>query len=255
MPPSGQKRILLADSDALSRVALARTLKLSGYRVDQASTANQIFHLLKLAPVDLLIAEIHLPHTDAIELMRRLRHDYPRLRVIVLTAKGNIDTAVEAVKLGIEDYLLKPLPSRDILAAVDEALHHRVSSAVAPPSYGVTVTPASLPKPTTGALRAGLLYLNRHTQVVFAEHTPHHIISLSRRETILLEALMRHANHVLSFGELAVALWGNGHCFSTEQIVKTLRPTIFRLRKKLEAIVPYPVIITVRQKGYMFRVI
>lgn len=254
MSPPGKKRILLADPNTPFRTALARMLTHNGYQVNQASTPNQMFHLLSLVPSNLLIVDINFPHTDNIQLLRRLRDEYQDMAVIILTADATIDTAIEAIKLGIEDYLLKPVMTAKIFMAVHRVfqLHDKME----PVAMGKTTSKTTTRPPSYTSARlhhAGELFLDSDAQTIFTRDAPHHPVLLNRQETILLATLMSQANQVLSFGELAIALWGESHCFPAEKIAKALRPHIYRLRKKLKLVAQYDAIVTVRQKGYLYR--
>ncbi len=120
-----KKRILLADPDMPFRVALARTLKFKGYLVDQAASVQQMLHLLSKVPVSLVVIDIRMPETDGISLIRQLRQKFPDTHIIILSAGANVETTIEAVKLGVKDYLLKPIATGDILTAIDMVLHTR----------------------------------------------------------------------------------------------------------------------------------
>ncbi len=123
MSPPTPKRILLADPDATFRTALARTLKFKGYIVDQAASARQMFSVLSKVSPALVLLDISMPNTDGIQLIRHLRRDFPATDVVILSAGANVETTVEAVKLGVKDYLLKPMATVDVLIAIDIVLH------------------------------------------------------------------------------------------------------------------------------------
>ena len=127
-----KKRILLADPDMPFRVALARTLKFKGYSVDQAASVQQMLHLLSKVPVSLVVIDIRMPETDGISLIRQLRQKFPDTHIIILSAGANVETTIEAVKLGVKDYLLKPIATGDILTAIDMVLHTRSNFARQP---------------------------------------------------------------------------------------------------------------------------
>ncbi len=122
MPALMKKRILLTDPDTPFRVALARTLKFKGYIVDQAASVQQMLHLLSRISISLVVVDIRMLNTDGVQLIRRLRQEFPDTHIIILSAGASVEMTIEAVKLGVKDYLLKPIATDDILTTIDMVL-------------------------------------------------------------------------------------------------------------------------------------
>ncbi len=265
-PPSSQTTILLAEPDAMFRKALSRALELAGFTVDEATTAEQIFHILKTRAMDLLVVDIHLPHTDGITLLRQLHATFPDTPVIVLTRRATLTTAIEAVKLGVADYLLKPLPTNTILVSIQSALEARASrvhreklantvmkmlpgmEATVP--AGVTVAPPLAVK--ANLLHASPILLDASARLLFTEDNLADPVLLTRRETLVLAAMMRHANEILTFEDLAAAIQDDIPS-ENQDVQKIIRPCISRIRKKIEKKSRRRVIFTVRHTGYLYR--
>jgi two-component system response regulator FlrC len=126
-------RILAVDDREGIRLFVAAALSASGHEVETARDGDEALQQLKKKPFDLLITDLKMPKMDGMALLRAVRGDFPALPVIVLTAFGSIDSAVEAMKLGAFDYLTKPLDSPDQLRdTVRRALALRQPSTVAP---------------------------------------------------------------------------------------------------------------------------
>ncbi len=117
--------ILLVEDEGDQRRLMARILQASGYAVTQASTAEQGVETLGRTPIDLVLSDWKLPGADGIWLLREIRRREPRAAFILATAYGSISHAVEAVREGADDYLVKPFQSQGLLLAVEKALKTR----------------------------------------------------------------------------------------------------------------------------------
>jgi len=125
------KRILVVeDEENLRRVTQLR-LQQSGYEVATAADGLQALEVLKRQPQDLVLTDLRMPGLSGMDLLRRVREDFPETVVIVLTAFGTIESAVEAMRLGAQDYLIKPVNSDALKLVVERALeHHRLREEV-----------------------------------------------------------------------------------------------------------------------------
>lgn len=102
------KRVLVVDDEANMRRVLEIMLSRRGFRTLSAEDGNQAFELLQDAPVDLVISDLRMPGLNGIELLRKLRNSGNDIPLIMMTAQGTIESAVEAMRLGACDYLLRP---------------------------------------------------------------------------------------------------------------------------------------------------
>jgi len=119
-------RILVVDDEPAARVSLAEILRLEGYDVSTASSGLEVVSMLgKSAPFDLMVLDIRMPGMDGLELTERIHHQAPDTIIILLTAFGTLDTAIQAIRHGAHDYLLKPCPIPDILQSVQQGLVKR----------------------------------------------------------------------------------------------------------------------------------
>ena len=117
-------KILLVDDDRQIVTALTRVLSDEGYDVTHAQDGTKGLSLATAEPCDLVITDFKLPGVTGMELVQSLHDARPRLPVILMTAHGTTDTAIEATKLGAYDYLLKPFEMPDLLALVEKAVTH-----------------------------------------------------------------------------------------------------------------------------------
>ncbi|HMH49743.1 MAG TPA: response regulator, partial [Candidatus Acidoferrum sp.] len=106
-----KRRILIVEDDEIFLRPLQRTLEVAGYDVVVTPSGEEALDALKGDDVDLVLTDKRLPGMDGVDLVRRVRAEHPDLAVIVMTAYGTIESAVEAVRLGAADYLVKPLES------------------------------------------------------------------------------------------------------------------------------------------------
>jgi DNA-binding NtrC family response regulator len=118
-------RIMVVDDEEAMRESLAAWLAKDGFEVATAAGGEQALNLLTEAPFDLLFVDIKMPGMDGLELLRRLRADYPQAMVVIITAYASIDTAVEAMKLGASDYLVKPFDPEQLMVLVDKLVEHK----------------------------------------------------------------------------------------------------------------------------------
>ncbi|MGH7340782.1 MAG: sigma-54-dependent transcriptional regulator, partial [Candidatus Rokuibacteriota bacterium] len=117
-----KRRILIVEDDEIFLRPLQRTLEVAGYDVIVTPSGEEALVALKGDDVDLVLTDKRLPGMDGVDLVRRIRADHPDLAVIVMTAYGTIESAVEAVRLGAADYPVKPLESAELLIVVRHAI-------------------------------------------------------------------------------------------------------------------------------------
>jgi DNA-binding NtrC family response regulator len=118
-------RILVVDDDAVSCQLLGEVLQRDGLPVLWSTDAFEALERVRREPIDLAILDVRMPQMNGLELMRRLRERMPELPVIIMTAFGSIDTAVEAIGSGAVDYVSKPMNVEEIRAAVHRVLQRQ----------------------------------------------------------------------------------------------------------------------------------
>ncbi|MBX9604541.1 MAG: sigma-54 dependent transcriptional regulator, partial [Bryobacteraceae bacterium] len=125
------KRILVVDDEENLRRVTQLKLHQAGYEAMTASDGAQALDLLTRNPQDLVITDLKMPGMSGMELLRKIREEYPEVIVIVVTAFGTVESAVEAMKLGAYDYIIKPVNSDALKLVVSRALeHHRLQEEV-----------------------------------------------------------------------------------------------------------------------------
>jgi two-component system response regulator HydG len=116
---------MVVDDEEAMRESLAAWLLQDGYQASTASGGNVALALLEQQSFDLVLADIKMPGMDGMELLSRIRASHPETMVIMITAYGTISTAVEAMKCGAVDYLLKPFDPEELLLLIARLIKQR----------------------------------------------------------------------------------------------------------------------------------
>lgn len=118
-------RVLFIDDDASGREVALFNLRKAGYEVSAAGDGAQGLSAFAAAPFDLVITDLKMPGISGMEVLRKVRARAPDVPVLVITAFGNVETAVSAMKEGAYDFIGKPFHRDQLLLAVEKALEHR----------------------------------------------------------------------------------------------------------------------------------
>ncbi len=123
---SSNKRVLVVDDNEDIREILGSFLASLGYRTDVAIDGQQALDLFKAHPYDALICDLQMPRLEGLSLLERVKALDPDAVVIILTGNGTLETAIQAMRLGAYDYLLKPVEDMEAFGRLMErAYHHR----------------------------------------------------------------------------------------------------------------------------------
>jgi len=254
-------RILIVDDEAVARTTLAEVLRLEGYDVQVAASGEEALRLVERQPFDLMVVDLKMPGMDGIQLTEAVQNRAPDTVIILLTAFATLETAIEAIRRGAHDYLLKPCPIPQILESVRKGLdksrqerrrrelvarlERTVSELVATERGAVSVNATPRAK---GVLRVQDVELDRdrHTVTVGGR-----AINLTPTEFKLLACLMENAGQVCTPQELVRHAQGyETDPWGARAIV---RVHVRRLRQKLEPDPSRPrYVVNVRGVGYLF---
>jgi DNA-binding NtrC family response regulator len=113
--------ILIVDDEPNVRKVLGTLLEQSGYVTTRADSAEAALDLVRAKDPDLVLTDLRMPGMDGLGLLRRLREDFPEIPVVILTAHGTVDNAVEAMKHGAFDFLTKPFEKERVVEVVAKA--------------------------------------------------------------------------------------------------------------------------------------
>ena len=217
-------RILVVDDEVRLARQIASAMMGAGHDAVLIHDGEAALHEAAEVSFDLIVLDVGLPRIDGFEVLRRLRAQHITSRVLMLTARSQVEDRVTGLQLGADDYLPKPFAMQELVARV-EALGRRYAE-----------------EPALN-LRVGDLTLHLATHEVYRSARR---IELSTRELMLLKVLMRAPGRVFTRTELCERVWEHEHEYDT----KLVEVFIGRLRKKID--VP-PMIHTVRHVGYTIR--
>ena len=118
------KRVLVVDDDGSLRRVTQVQLEQAGFQTTTAADASEALAILQKSAPDLVITDLKMPGMSGIDLLRRIRADYPEVLVIMLTAFGTVESAVEAMKAGAYDYITKPVRPDELELVARRSLEH-----------------------------------------------------------------------------------------------------------------------------------
>ena len=121
MTPTPPLTILAVDDEPNMRRLLEISLRQAGYRALSASNGREALEILQQQQIDLVVSDLHMPGTNGLQLLEALRKQYENLPFIMVTAQGEIKTAVQAMKLGASDYILRPFELETLEVAIEKA--------------------------------------------------------------------------------------------------------------------------------------
>jgi len=120
-----KKRVLIIDDEKNIRLTLSQCLELADYEVDTAVSGEHGLEKYANENYDLILLDMKMPNLDGMEVLRRVKKQNPGQDVIMITAFGTVETAVEAMKLGAVDYLRKPFTPEEIRSIVKRVLERK----------------------------------------------------------------------------------------------------------------------------------
>lgn len=225
-----QPAILIIEDDSAIRRGIVDAVKFSGYVPIEAANGDMGLKLALGRDYDLLLLDLVLPGVGGLEILRCLRDARPTQPVIILSALGEEANRVAGLKLGADDYVVKPFSVKELLARVEAVLRRS-------PERPRDVKHFDFPGGCADLERQELRFHDQGRE------------ELSSREVELLGYLVRHAGRSVSRDELLANVWRiSPRGLST----RTVDMHIARLREKLRDDPDEPrVLVTVRGKGYM----
>ena len=121
-PPSRRERILVVDDEVWITDVIHDQLCIEGFDADVTNVSSEVMGLLTDKPYDLVILDIYMPPPDGLTLLREIRHEYPFLAVLMLTAFSDAETASTAMREGATDYIVKPYPNAQLVSRIERAI-------------------------------------------------------------------------------------------------------------------------------------
>ncbi len=208
--------ILIIDDELFLRSTLAVILQRVGYTTQEAGDAGEAIQTLSDTHIDLVFLDLQMPDRDGLELLPEIVRDYPDIPVLILTANGSLEKAVEALRLGARDYLLKPVEPGEIITRVDDILKDK--------------SKVDLPDSSDQVLELGPYTLDFELRQVRFENRA---FPLAYCTFEYLAVLARHAPEPVSYENLVNE--AQGYRLDKVEAQDLARWRIYRLRKILEA--------------------
>jgi len=202
-------RVLVVDDEPQITRVLRTVLTSQGYEVQTAGEGEAALAIFTEWHPELVITDLFMPRMDGLELCKRIRA-VSNVPIIVLSVKGEERTKVEALDLGVDDYVTKPFGTDELLARVRAALRRATGTAADVPSFDV------------GDFRVDLEGRRVHARGAEVRLTP--------KEFDLFVYFARHPNKVITHRTLLQAVWGE----ASQEQPEYLRVFMGQLRKKLE---------------------
>lgn len=239
-----KSNILVVDDETVARQSLTDILKLEGYNVTSAPNGQAAVEYVRTHPIDLMIVDLRMPGMDGLEVVQVVNQVSPETEVILLTAFGSTETAIQALRLRIHDYLLKPASPAQVLASVKKGLaRHSSRSRVSNSAVNSDVDEAVV----VFSLKDGTVVDLSRRQIKHKNKVEH----LTPAEGRLLRILIENEGKVFSHRELVLLV--QGYDTSQREAPEILRPLVSRLRHKLDQFPSLSErVVSVRGTGYLY---
>jgi DNA-binding response OmpR family regulator len=234
------KHILVVDDDDGIRFFLESALRRAGYDVTTAANGEEALQLLRNTCFDLAVLDLRLGgRIDGLRILEAIKWRWPQTAAIILTAYGSLDSAMAAIREGVDGYLLKPTKAEEFRQAVEEALGGKKHVAQSPAGESESQTLA------TGPFVADL----EHREVSM-KGVP---LDLSASDAELLIYLMKNTQRVVPPTEL-VKVVRNYESSDLQEARDIIKWYIYRLRRRVEPNPSRPrYILNVRGSGYTLK--
>jgi DNA-binding response OmpR family regulator len=240
-----KSNILIVDDELVARQSLTDILKLEGYNTAAVPNGPSAVEHVRTHPVDIIIVDLRMPGMDGLQVIQAVNQISPDTEVVLLTAHGSMDSAVQALRLRVHDYLTKPASPAQVLTSVKKGLARRAARLRAKSGSGgsteveETIRDVELPDGTVVDFSRRQIRAGRR------------LAHLTPAEGRLLRILMENEGKVFSHRELVLLV--QGYETSQREAPEILRPLVSRLRHKLET---FPVlsqrVASVRGTGYVY---
>lgn len=256
--------ILIIDDEATLRKTLARILQQAGFEVTTAENAEQGLAFLKTTNFDLIFTDLRMPGIQGLDALRMIHKQYPALPVVLFTAQPDVNSAVEALRHGAIDYLLKPLKPEVIIERAKSILLQQqkekrkreialqietLQNELKIIENGEDIAPLSNEAKLTETdrfIKRGAIVLDIHTRRITVNDE---VISLPPTSFDYLLVLARHAPNVVDYQTLVAE--AQGYQAEMRDAQELTKWHIHQLRQAFDKDAQNPsYLINVRGKGY-----
>ncbi|NDJ85784.1 MAG: response regulator transcription factor [Chloroflexi bacterium] len=267
---NSEATILVVDDEGAIRYSVTKTLERVGYHVVTASSGEEALDVMANQEFDVVLTDIRMPGISGVDLLARIKEQSADAVVILMTGYASLGTAVESLRLGAHDYLIKPSTSEDIRDSVKRGverarnLHRRrqllssirtnaselsgttMSPPPAPSARPVKEYPPTPISTTTTTMNIGPLTIYPGRYQIEVEGK---MIDLTPTEFDLLLYLAAHRGRVVPCSELVREV--RGYMAEEREAREVIRPHVSNLRRKLKNVGQDPnILVNVRGIGY-----
>jgi DNA-binding response OmpR family regulator len=218
------KLLVVEDEEMLLNI-IAKGLKRCGYAVDKAGDGEEALELFSLNEYDLIVLDLNLPGIDGMEVLRRIRRDNPLVKIIILSARSEIEDRISGLDDGANDYLVKPFDFLELEARIRCLLRQSVIMQEC-------------------EIRIREMVVDTRKKNVSINRVP---LELTRKEYGILEYLVLHKNNVVSAESLIEHVWDS----ETDMFSNTFKFHMSSLKRKLAELTSSELIQNIRGQGYI----
>ncbi|PWB79469.1 MAG: two-component system response regulator [Methylocystaceae bacterium] len=220
-------RILIVEDQRDMSAMMADRIERAGFVADRVCTLRDALEAIRTYDYPIVLLDRRLPDGDAVGALPDIRRFQPSIRILVVSALRALDDKIEGLDAGADDYLTKPFDADELLARMRASLRR----------------PGAAPLPL---IAVGSLSFDPNTREAFVGDRP---LTLQRRETLLLETLMRRAERVVGYQTVIEEIYG----FEEDVLIDAVRMLASRLRQRLKDENANVELISARGVGYMIR--
>jgi len=252
-------RILIVDDEKAVRESLEEILNMEDYQVDTVSSGEKALEVINDEDYNLVLLDLKMPGVDGVEVMRQISRYAPETKVIILTGHGTLESAIEALRSGAEDYMLKPYEPSAILDSIGRALSknaqkkrkelliEQLESSLDQLKDVEGITTPDMPARRVITLPQGIMVDLERREMWRGGERAH----LTPTEGKLLSVFLENRGRVMTHKEIVFLV--QGYETSEWEAPEVLRPMISRLRKKLATFPDVDEWVdNVRGTGYVF---
>ncbi|MGN7762447.1 response regulator transcription factor [Paenibacillus sp. 22594] len=200
------KLLLVEDEEELASI-IAKGLRKSGYAIDHAYDGEEALYLYEVNEYDLIILDVNLPKFDGLEVLNRIRNQDSFVKVLILSARSDVDDRVTGLDSGANDYLVKPFDFKELEARIRMLLRR---------SFIQTAT----------VLACGDLTLHTVSKTVYYHES---LLPLTKKEYAVLEYLFHNKNTVVSSEQIIEHVWDS----EVDLFSNSLKYHIHSIKKKM----------------------
>jgi DNA-binding response OmpR family regulator len=275
--------ILVVDDEGAIRYSVTKTLERVGYQVMTASSGEEALEIMAQHDFDVVVTDIRMPGISGVDLLARIKEQSPDAIVILMTGYASLGTAVESLRLGAHDYLIKPSTSEDIRESVSRGVERArnlrrrrellttiksnvsalseeriaqqriAASFAASPKPRVDYAPTAAPIAAAPAMSTTMTAMNLGPLTIYPGRYQIEVegtmIDLTPTEFDLLLYLAAHRGRVVPCSELVREVRGYG--VEEREAREVIRPHVSNLRRKLKNASQNPnILVNVRGIGY-----